>query len=189
MKDNTTSEIIDGGDHEVNFTPYTGYKGIYHNHTPAGTYMLSVEDIITMYKTAVKQLDAATAKEAFVGMVAKETCNCPPDNFVYHNYLLRFNRDFPKAIAIAYSTKEQKNKFEDDYTELKMKLLGNPVLRNGSSPMANLNSQGLEQLLFGILAKMNISPDQVVLQKIEKNGTVNNVNLNPDGSTSYVKCP
>ncbi|MEG1590016.1 hypothetical protein [Chryseobacterium sp.] len=189
MKDNTASAMIDGGDHEVNITPYSGYKGVYHNHTPAGTYMFSVEDIVTMYKTAVKQLDAATAKEAFVGMVAYETCNCPPDNFVYHNYLLRLNGDFPKAIAIAYSTKEQKEKFEKSYAKLKMELLGNPSLRNGLGIAANLNSQGLEQLLFGALASMNITPDHVVLQKIEKNGTVNNINLNSDGTTTPVSCP
>ncbi|WP_210151077.1 hypothetical protein [Chryseobacterium scophthalmum] len=28
MKDNTASAMIDGGDHEVNITPYSGYKGI-----------------------------------------------------------------------------------------------------------------------------------------------------------------
>jgi hypothetical protein len=189
MKDNTASAMIDGGDHEVNITPYSGYKGVYHNHTPAGTYMFSVEDIVTMYKTAVKQLNAATAKEAFVGMVAYETCNCPPNNFVYHNYLLRLNGEFPQAIAIAYSTKEQKNKFEDDYTRLKMELLGIPALRNGPSPIAALSSQGLEQLLFGVLASMNITPDQVVLQKIEKSGSINNINLNPDGTTTPVPCP
>lgn len=189
MKDNTTSGMIDGGDHEVNITPYSGYKGIYHNHTPAGTYMFSVDDIITMFKTAVKQLDAATAKEAFIGMVAKETYNCPPDNFVYHNYLLRFNGDFPKAIALAYSTKEEKEKFEKSYTKLKMELLGNPALRNGPGIAANLNSQGLEQLLFGVLSSMSITPDQVVLQKIEKSGIVNNINLNTDGTTTPVPCP
>jgi hypothetical protein len=189
MKDNTTSDMIDGGDHEVNITPYSDYKGVYHNHTPAGIYMFSVEDIITMFKIAVKQLDAATAKEAFMGMVAHETCNCPPDNFVYHNYLLRFNRDFPKAIAIAYLSKEQKDKLETSYTKLKMELLGKPALRNGTSPMANLNAQGLEQLLFGILASMNITPDQVVLQKIEKSGIINNINLNSDGTTTPIPCP
>lgn len=189
MKDNTASEMIDGGDHEVNITPYSGYKGIYHNHTPAGTKMFSVEDIVTMYKTVVKQLDAAIAKEAFVGMVVNESCNCPPNNFFYHNYLLRFNGDFSQTGAIAYLSKEQKDKLEDDYTALKMKLLGNPSLRNGHSPIADLNSQGLEQLLFGILAKMNITPDQVVLQKIEKSGSISNINLNPDGTTTPVPCP
>lgn len=188
MKDNTTSAMIDGGDHEVNITPYSGYKGIYHNHTPGGTKMFSVDDIVTMYKTAVKQLDAATAKEAFIGMVVHETCNCPPDNFVYHNYLLRFNGDFPKAIALAYSTKEQIKKWNDYYYELEMNLLKNPSLRNGPSIAAKLNSQGLQQLLFGILGKMNITPDQVVLQKIEKNGIIHNINLNPDDTTTPVPC-
>ncbi|WP_210151078.1 hypothetical protein [Chryseobacterium scophthalmum] len=148
-----------------------------------------MEDIVTMYKTAVKQLDAATAKEAFVGMVVNETCNCPPDNFVYHNYLLRLNGDFPQAIAIAYLSQEQINILVDNYTKLEMNLLKNPSLRNGLSVAAKLNSQGLEQLLFRTLANMNITPDQVVLQKIEKDGTVNNIKLNPDGTTSPVPCP
>uniref|UniRef100_UPI00162A5A20 hypothetical protein n=1 Tax=Chryseobacterium echinoideorum TaxID=1549648 RepID=UPI00162A5A20 len=189
MNDNTTSALITGEDHEVNLSLYSGYKGVYHNHTPSGTKMLSVKDIRALFKTVVYQQNSATAKDAFVGVVAYETCNCPPDNFVYHNYLLRFNGDISTTGAIATLSKEEIKKAEDDFTELEMKLLKIPSLRNGLNATASLNARGLEQLFFGILAKMNIVPNQITLQKIEKGGTINTIQLNPDGTTTPVPCP
>lgn len=187
--DNVSSDIIGGEDHEVDLTGYYGYKGIYHNHTPYGTKMLAPYDIRALYRTIVyKMTSAVSPKEAFVGMVAYETCNCPPDNFIYHNYLLRFNGDISNTGAIANLSKEEIQKYRDDYGAQEMKLLKNPSLRTGSI-FSNLNAQGLEQLFFKTLANMNIDPNQIVLQKIEKDGTINNINLNSDGTTTPVPCP
>ncbi|MXS69645.1 hypothetical protein GSF70_00260 [Flavobacteriaceae bacterium W22] len=189
MNNNTTSALIAGGEHHVKLSQYTDYKGIYHNHTPLGTKMLSVNDIVTLYKNIVYDQTPATAKDTFVGMVAHETCNCPPDNFVYHNYLLRFNGDLSTAGAIATMSAEKIKKIEDKYWALESELLGIPSLRNGSGLSASLNAQGLERLFFGILAKMNIATNQITLQKIEKDGTINTIQLNPDGTTTPVPCP
>lgn len=151
--------------------------------------MLAPYDILTLYKTVAFELNSATAKDAFVGMVVHETCNCPPDNFVYHNYLLRFNGDFSESGAVATLSKEEMKKIETSYDNLIMKLLKIPSLRNGSGFSGSLNAQGLEQLFFGILAKMNIAANQITLQKIEKDGTINTIQLNPDGTTTPVPCP
>jgi len=187
--DNTTSALIAGGEHHVKLSQYTDYKGIYHNHTPLGTKMLSVNDIVTLYKNIVYDQTPATAKDTFVGMVAHETCNCPPDNFVYHNYLLRFNGDLSTAGAIATMSAEKIKEAETLYDNLIMELLAIPSLRNGPGVSASLNAQGLERLFFGTLAKMNIAANQISLQKIEKDGTINTIQLNPDGTTTPVPCP
>ncbi|REC56569.1 hypothetical protein DRF62_03170 [Chryseobacterium piscium] len=188
--DSGSSDIIEGEDHEVNLTGYSGYNGIYHNHTPYGTKMLAPNDIRALYRTIVyKMTPAVSPKEAFVGMVAYETCNCPPNNYIYHHYLLRFNGDISKTGAIANISEEEIEKLRDDYRKLRIDLLKIPSLRTGPSIVSELNAQGLEQLLFKTLEKMNIDPSQIILQKIEKNGTINNINLNSDGTTTPVPCP
>jgi hypothetical protein len=189
-KDDTPSDTIQGGEHNVHLSSYSDYKGIYHNHTPLGIKMLSVGDIIALYKIVLTQMNSQTSNDAFVAFVAYETCNCPPDNYIYHHYILRFNGSMPEVGAIANLSEEDIKTFRDDYNRLEMELKNISEFRNGPKLTADLNAKGLEKLLFDTLKNMNIDPNTLILQKVEENGVVNNVNLNSDGTdTVYLPCP
>lgn len=187
-KDNSLSDTIQGGEHNVDVSAYSNYNGLYHNHTPTGIKMFSVGDIVTLYKIIMTQMTPQTIQDAFIGFVAGESCNCPPDNYIYHNYILRFNGNMSQVGSIANLSEEEiKNLtiyYGKRYMELKL-IPGNLTSNNFS---ADLNVKALEKLFYETLIKMNINASDIILQKVEKSGTINNVNLNTDGTTDYIKC-
>ncbi|MDR2234952.1 MAG: hypothetical protein LBE92_02405 [Chryseobacterium sp.] len=189
QKDNTVSNLIHGDEHSVDLSAFTSYKGIYHNHTPLGVKMFSVSDIIKLYKTVMNQMTPLTMHDAFIAFVAYEKCNCPPDNYLYHNYILRFNGDMSQVGSIANLSAEEIQKLIGDYDKAYFTLRSTTQYRTGNDFSADLNAKGVEKLFFSTLENMNINPNTIILQKVEKDGTVNNVNLKVDGTTFYVKCP
>ncbi|MDR2236639.1 MAG: hypothetical protein LBE92_10985 [Chryseobacterium sp.] len=177
-QDDTASDIIEGDEHSANLSGYKGYKGIYHNHTPNGVSMFSVRDIKTLYQIVALQMTPETVKNAFVGMIANE----------YH-YILRYNGTMANTGSIANLSEEDIKTLKDDYERKHMKLKLISTNLNGTGYSADLNSKALEQLFFDALDKMNIDDNLVLLQRVEKNGKINTVNLNSDGTTSDTPCP
>lgn len=177
-QDDKASDIIEGDEHSANLSGYKGYKGIYHNHTPNGVSMFSVRDIKTLYQIVALQMTPETVKNAFVGMIANE----------YH-YILRYNGTMANTGSIANLSEEDIETLKDDYETIHIDLKSKLQYLNGTGFSAELSSKGLEKLLFDILSNMNISSNDIALQRIEKDGTINTINLNSDGTTTDVRCP
>lgn len=86
-------------------------------------------------------------------------------------------------------TAAQMNKFITDYQKLASNLTNK--FKNGSTYIktsGDLNEKGLEKLFFETLKIMNLN-GKVNLQRVEANGTINNVTLDNNGMPIGTPCP
>lgn len=138
----------------------------------------------------MQQPTGTPVSDSFAGMVASYPCGspsaCPPDGYLYINYIIRFtgtladaeaiknkNYDF-KALGNAYSKFEQSIKNKSEY----------------ASQYGNfMNFKGLEKVFFNALDKMGIDKNQIALQRIDKDGKVYNVTLDANGTPAETPCP
>lgn len=175
--DGTPSDVIPGEDHSVKFGDKTGYAGGYHNHTPTGIPMLSPPDIDQLLQFALAQGNYGNPKNAFIGMVA-------PNGM---HYVIWFNGSYNDAL-VTFS-QEQLDEWAEFQKWRKTFMVSN---LNYSSDGKTLNSKGLERLFYKTISDMGLD-GKVILQKIENNGTTNNiistVVKNNDGTTSDIPCP
>lgn len=184
--DGTTSPIISGGAHEVELGDTAGYQGGYHNHTPTGIKMLSPPDIVKMLDFAMAQ-NGGNIQHGFMGMIGSEKCSTCQGGYRYYNYMINFNGTVQELAGFLYNSNWDLESLKDDYQEREGKLAGN--LSYVDYLGADLNNKGLEKLFFDTLKKMGME-GKINLQKIEDNGTIQNITLNSDGnSTTATPCP
>ncbi|MBL3548136.1 hypothetical protein [Chryseobacterium sp. KMC2] len=184
--DGTTSETISGGGHEVELGDTAGYQGGYHNHTPTGIKMLSPPDIVKMLDFSMAQPNG-NIRDGFMGMFGSERCSTCPDGYRYYNYIANFSGTAQELAGFLFSTKYDLVKLMKDYRKTEKDLSAN--LSYVDYFGADLNNKGLEKLFFDTLKNMGME-GKVNLQKIEDNGTVQNITLDSNGnSTTATPCP
>ncbi len=159
--DGTTSNLIVGGKHEVDFGDKTGFQGGYHNHT-TGTEMFSPADIEQLLQFALAQGNYGDPSNAFLGMVA-------PNGF---HYVMYFNGNYQDALT-SFS--------QNEIDEIKKDFQTRYGLYN------SLGQTGLEKLFFSALKDMNLE-GKVTLQRIDNNGMINTIIKNNDGTRSDIPC-
>ena len=86
--------------------------------------------------------------------------------------MIRFNGNYDDAIT--NFSQEDLDVFKDTYS-MRYSLYSSSI-------------DVLEKIFFKTLKDMNLQ-NKVILQRIEENGTVNNITLNSDGSISAIPCP
>ncbi|CAD7798561.1 hypothetical protein CHRY9390_00354 [Chryseobacterium aquaeductus] len=190
-KDGTVVPADVNSSHKVVFNDVTDSNGGYHNHTATGTHMFSPPDIDALLGFAAAQSLQDGAGNAYLGMIAGEWCNCPPDNVQYIHYVIRYTgaaADLGTGNTHDY-TPAQMKQFEKDYRKIIRELTdtnlnGNTYIKNAAG---DLNEKGLEKLFFETLKSMNLN-GKVNLQRIE-NGNVNIVTLDSNGMPTGTPCP
>ena len=192
-KDGTTSDIIDGGKHEVDLGNMTGWQGAYHNHTSTGIPMHSPPDIDNgLLKLARSQPTQPVGEHnnAYFGMIVKKACSTCTGGFKIYHYVIRFNGTY--ADATTTFSQEKLDELKDTYRTLE-KQLSETLPYVDFLGAANLNNKGLEKLFFETLTNMNISHNVVTLQRVDddSNGniTVNNITLDTSGVPQAIPCP
>ncbi|SUX46140.1 hypothetical protein [Chryseobacterium indoltheticum] len=183
--DGTTSDIIIGEKHKVKLGSEAGKQGAYHNHTPDGIKMLSPPDILKMLNYALAQPNG-NLSNGFLGMVGSEECGTCPDGYKYHNYIIRFSGNSQELEKFIFQTNWDREDLMMKYEKRKYQLSTNISYANYK--YGPLNSDGLEKLLFDTLQNMGME-GKVNLQRIEDNGTIQNITQNSNGTTSAIPCP
>ncbi|SIR73086.1 hypothetical protein [Chryseobacterium sp. RU33C] len=184
--DGTTSVTIPGGGHDVELGDTAGYQGGYHNHTPTGIKMLSPPDIVKMLDFAMAQPNGNTA-DGFMGMFGSEKCSTCPDGYRYFNYMINFSGTTQELSDFLYKNQYDLAKLIKDFRRREKELSNDSTLVNFSN--GELNDKGLEKLFFDTLKNMGME-GKVNLQKIQDNGTVQNITLDSNGnSTIATTCP
>jgi hypothetical protein len=172
-------------DHHVTFNDITGSKGIYHSHTYNGAKIHSPADIYSILDFAAVQPNVANYGDAYVGLIGANKCYpATPTCFRMRNYVIRFSGT-SVDLGISFTDAEMK-KFNTDYrkkeSELSEKLPYVDFLGD------DLNHKGVEKLFFDTLANMGLS-GKVILQRVDDDGTVNNINLDANGVPVATPCP
>ncbi len=176
--------------HKVVFNDVIDSYGGYHNHTATGTHMFSPPDIVdALFGFAAAQSAQDGVGNAYLGMIAAEWCNTCPNNAQYIHYVIKYTGTGSELGGYVY-TPAQMNQFEKDYRKTVKELTdtnlnGNTYIKNSAG---DLNEKGLEKLFFDSLKNMGLD-GKVNLQRIEANGTVNNVALNSNGIPVGTPCP
>lgn len=183
--DGTTSGIIPGGDHEVKLESSAGKKGAYHNHTPEGVKMFSPADILSMLTYSLAQ-PIDDLSNGFLGMVGSEECGTCPDGYKYHNYIIRFSGNSQELVKYLFQTNWDEIALDKIYKRRKKEL--SKDTNYADYEYGPLNSDGLEKLFFDTLQNMGME-GKVNLQRIENNGTIQNITQNNNGITSATECP
>lgn len=188
-KDGSVTGYISGGKHEVDMGVKTGYQGGYHNHTPTGIPMHSPPDIDNNLLAFAKAQPTGEHKNAYFGMIVKKLCTSCVSGYKTYHYIIRFNGEYSDALT-SFSQLDL-DKLNTEYS-IKESKLADPTGSYGNtyidSLTGNLTNEGLEVLFFDTVRKMGLT-NKIILQRIEDNGTVNNVTLNPDGlHTTITPC-
>ncbi|MFP7657627.1 hypothetical protein [Chryseobacterium proteolyticum] len=176
--DGTPSATITGETHSVNFRNKTGYVGGYHNHTPTGIPMLSPPDIDQLlgFARAQPTSNPANANNAYLGMVA-------PNGM---HYVIWFNGGYQDAVKTF--TQDDLDNFTVDFQRTESNLTD--WAKNGTKYIdskGDLNNLGAETLFFETLSNMGLA-GKLNLQRIEKDGTINNITLNSTNQPTPVPC-
>jgi hypothetical protein len=170
-------------DHHVTFNDITGAKGIYHSHTFNGAKMHSPPDIFSIFNFA-KEQSSTNHGDAYVGMIGAIKCYPATTNcYRMRHYLIRFigtASDLSKVI-----TEDEMKKFNKDYRDREHELT--EILPYVDFLGDELNNKGVEKLFFETLAKMGLS-GKVMLQRIDDDGTINNINLDANGIPQDMPC-
>ncbi|WP_411811036.1 hypothetical protein ACLB9Y_12940 [Chryseobacterium scophthalmum] len=182
--DGTSSGMIDGEEHSVRVGSTIGKQGVYHNHTPDGIKMPSPPDIIKMLHYALSQPNG-NISNGFLGMVGSEECNTCPGGYKYHNYVIRFSGTLQELGGFTSQNWDSEDLIKT-YRDAKYELSTN--INYANYQYGPLNSDGLEKLFFDTLQNMGIE-GKVNLQRIEDNGTIQNITQNSNGTTSATPCP
>ncbi|MCY0977137.1 hypothetical protein PGH12_01535 [Chryseobacterium wangxinyae] len=173
-KDGTTSDIIDGGAHEVDLGDRTGWQGGYHNHTVTGIPIHSPPDIDNGLLKFARSQPAGEHNDAYFGMIVKKVCSTCTGGFKMYHYVIRFNGSYSDATT-SFSQNEL-----DIHKKTYQTRAG---LYNSSS-----SNEGLEKLLFKSIKDMGLE-GKIILQRIEDNGAVTIITQNSDKTINAVPCP
>jgi hypothetical protein len=184
--DGTSSAMITGGKHHVDMGSELGWQGGYHNHTPDGIKIFSPPDILKLLNYAISQ-PMGNFSDAYFGVVASEPCTNCPGGYKYHNYIIRFNGTSQELEKYLYQTIWDKDDLSRTYRDAKYELSKNSSYTDNL--YEKLNSNGLQKLFFDTLKNMGME-GKVSLQRIEDNGTVQNIIQESNGNnTIAVPCP
>ncbi len=188
-KDGTVAPADINASHKVVYNDVTDGYGGYHNHTANGTHMFSPPDIAdTLLGFAAAQDNVG---DAYFGMIAAEWCNCPPSNKKILHYVIQYTgaaEDIGTGGSYNF-TQAQVTQFENDYRKTVRNLKNTYI--NGNNYIqtsGELNKKGLEKLFFEMLNTMGLT-GKVILQKVEANGTINNITLDNNNMPTGTPCP
>lgn len=172
--------------HHVTFNNINGSTGIYHNHTFSGAKIHSPPDINFVLSLAQGQTNASNYGDVYVGMIGATKCY-PVTAGCYRifHYIIRFS---------GTASDVTKNYTEDEMKELNKAYRNRENILREKLPYVDflgditLNKKGYEKLFFETLDKMGLS-DKVILQRIDDDGTINNINLDANGIPEATPCP
>ncbi|MDY0930820.1 hypothetical protein, partial [Chryseobacterium sp. CFBP8996] len=182
--DGTSSGMIDGEEHSVRVGSTVGKQGVYHNHTPNGIKMPSPPDIIKMLHYALSQPNG-NISNGFLGMVGSEVCSTCPGGYKYHNYIIRFSGTLQELGGFVNQTNWDEDALNKDFEDREWEMRDSPLYIND---YGKLNSNGLQKLFFDTLKNMGVE-GKINLQKVEDNGSVQNIVLDNTGNPSAIPCP
>lgn len=188
-KDGTVTGTISGGKHEVNLGVKVGYQGGYHNHTPTGIPMHSPPDIDNNLLAFARAQPTGEHKNAYFGMIVKKVCSSCTSGFKIYHYIIRFDGTYSDALT-SFSQLDLDN-FNIDYQNREFDMT-NPTGTYGTNyidSIGKITVEGLEKLFFDTLKAMNLT-NKILLQRIEEDGTINNITINSAGThTTATPCP
>ncbi|WP_294284999.1 hypothetical protein, partial [uncultured Chryseobacterium sp.] len=189
QKDGTVTGYISGGKHEVDMGVKSGYQGGYHNHTPAGIPMHSPPDIDNNLLAFARAQPAGEHKNAYFGMIVKKVCTGCPSGYKTYHYIIRFDGTYDDSLT-SFSQLDL-DKLNDNYSE-KYGDLTDPTGTYGTTYIdstGKITNEGLEKLFFDTLREMNLE-NKIILQRIEEDGTINNIVMNSSGThVTATPCP
>ncbi|RQO41721.1 hypothetical protein DBR39_03660 [Chryseobacterium sp. KBW03] len=187
--DGTTSDMTEGGKQHWDVGDMQEFAGFYHSHPGAGINIFSPPDIQSLFTNIITSGSSSTVSDVFIGVIGSENCTSCPNGIKYFHYILRYNGPIQDAGTIS-STNYDMRVLKEYYREKEKKLCeilpSSPYSDNDG---ASLNHTGVEKLLFETLDKMNINKDNIILQRIDDNGTINMITLNSDGTIASIPCP
>ncbi|KAB1229804.1 hypothetical protein [Chryseobacterium viscerum] len=189
--DGTTSDMTEGGKNNWDPGSLQGFAGFYHSHPGAGINIFSPPDIQSLFTNIITSGSSSTVSDVFIGVIGSESCpSCQNDEKVkYFYYIIRYNGPIQDAGTIS-SMNYDMSDLKDSYREREKELASiHPTSPYSDNDGASLNHMGVEKLFFETLDKMNINKNNMILQRIDDNGTINMITLNSDGTTTPVPCP
>ncbi|MET3035152.1 hypothetical protein ABXT08_03525 [Chryseobacterium sp. NRRL B-14859] len=182
--DGTPSNVLPGGPHEVELGDAAGYQGGYHNHTPTGIKIFSPNDIVKLLSFAMAQPNGNIG-DGYMGVIGSEVCSSCPGGYKYFHYIIRFSGTSQELANYLYNSNWNLDNLKTKYQRRENELSGISSYSNNNG--ATLNEKGLEKLLFDTLKNMGME-GKINLQRIENDGTIKNVILNNDGTTTATPC-
>lgn len=182
--DGTSSGMIDGEEHLVRVGSTVGKQGVYHNHTPDGIKMPSPPDIIKMLHYALSQPNG-NISNGFLGMAGSEVCSTCPGGYKYHNYIIRFSGTLQELGKLVNQTNWNYDALNEYFGDREWEMRDNPLYTN---EYGKLNSNGLQKLFFDTLKNMGVE-GKINLQRVEDNGSVQNIVLDNTGNPTPIPCP
>lgn len=187
--DGTTSEMTEGGKQHWDVGSLQGFNGFYHSHPGQGINIFSPPDIQSLFTNIITSGTSSTVSNVFIGVIGSENCSSCPGGVKYFHYVVRYNGPIQDAGTISSTNYDMKtiiNNYQKRENELASILPTSPYSDNDG---ASLNHKGVEKLFFDTLDKMNINKNNMILQRIDENGSVNTITLNSDGTIKPVPCP
>lgn len=184
--DGSTSAITTGGEHSVPLGDLPGYVGQYHNHTPRGIKIFSPVDISNLFTGIIALPASSVANTAFSGVIGSEPCSSCSGGYRYFHYVIRFTGTMQDAGTI-YGTNYDFETLRKNFRKREKELSEDPQYVDFLG--ADLNAKGLEKLIFETLANMNIDKGKINLQRVNADGSVENINLDSNGKPIAVPCP
>lgn len=121
----------------------------------------------------------------FLGMVGSEVCNTCPGGYKYHNYIIRFSGTLQELGSFVNQTNWDEDALNEYFGDREWEMRDNPLYTN---EYGKLNSNGLQKLFFDTLKNMGVE-GKINLQKVEDNGSVQNIVLDDTGNPSPIPCP
>lgn len=188
-KDGTVVPADVNSAHQVVYNNITDGFGGYHNHTATGIHMVSPPDIVdSLFGYAAAQNVNDGVGNAYLGMIAAESCSSCPNGIKYVHYVIRFAGTGTELANFVYSP-AQMTQFIKDYRKTASDL-ADPYISGASysNTTGDLNEKGLEKLFFDTLQNMGLT-GKIVLQRIENNGNVYNVRQDSTGTITAIPCP
>lgn len=187
-KDGTVVPADVNSAHQVQFKDVTDGNGGYHNHTATGIHIFSPPDIVdTLFGFAAAQSVNDGVGNAYFGVIASEVCSVCPGGKKDIHYVIRYAGTGAELANFVYSPAKMaqfKNKYLRKESELTNTSLNGSTYINSAG---DLNEKGLETLFFDTLKNMNLS-EKIILQRVEPNGTVNNITQDSTGTINVTPC-
>ena len=145
--------------------------------------MLSPPDILALFNYAMNFNNGNTG-DAFFGMVGSDICTACPGGYKYYNYVIRFNGTYQELAALVFANWDRET-LRDTYRTRASELSDNSLYYDYQ--LENLKNIGLEKLFFDTLKNMSIE-NKVTLQRIDDDGTVQNITLE-NNEPKATPCP
>ncbi len=177
--------LVPGDENHVDLGNNTGFPKHYHVHPPKKIKMLSVKDMLDLLTLALYQQPTGNQNNASSGMIGSTICSACPDGYYYFHYIATFSGNPAELNQLVNGTNWDEGKLITDYQRMYSKIRKEDQYTDYN--LETVNYKGLEKLFFETLKNMGLE-NKVSLQRVDNDGTVNNINLDTNNEPNATPC-